>query len=290
MLPEFDLTLAESLPHALAVLAERAPAVKPIAGGTNLIVDMRARRACPLALVDISRLRELQGIRRNDGQVVVGATTTVAELLASELVEQFGLPLKQAAAVFASPLVRNRATVGGNLADASPAADTAPALLVLDAVVDLVSQAGTRCVPLEDLVLGPRKTSLEPHELLAAIRWPVPSPSCTSGFRKLGLRKADAIAVASAAVLLERDANGRCLEARIALGAVAPRPVRAYEAEAILRGQRVTVESIREAARLSAAVAVPISDLRGGADYRRRMVEVLVRRLLEEATNADQAD
>jgi CO/xanthine dehydrogenase FAD-binding subunit len=280
MLPEFDLLMPQTLPEALEMLAEGAPQAMPLAGGTNLIVDMRSGRHRPSVLINIARLGELRGIRRENGQIVVGGGTTITELMADPLVVEHGAPLKDAATVLASPLIRNRATVAGNLVDASPAADTVPPLLVLDAEVELTSQAGTRRVRLEDFLVGVRQTLRKPDELLTAIRWPVPPSHSAAAFYKVGLRKADAIAVVSVAVMVEYDDEGRCEQARIALGSVAPRVIRAHVAEDALRGQSLTDKVIAEAAHLSAKATNPIDDIRGSAAYRRRAAKALVRRLL----------
>lgn len=297
MLPEFNLLMPQTLPEALKMLAEGAPEAAPLAGGTNLIVDLRSGRCHPAVLVNVAGLSELRGIRREDGHIVVGGGMTIAELMANPLIIKHGAPLKQAAAVLASPLIRNRATIAGNLADASPAADTAPPLLVLDAEVELTSRSGTRCVPLQDFLVGVRQTLRRPEELLTAVRWPLPPPSppraggsgggneggSAAAFYKIGLRKADAIAVVSVAVMVEYGDDGRCGQARIALGSVAPRPIRAHAAEDVLRGQPLTGEVIAEAAHLSAEATSPIDDVRGSANYRRRVAEALVRRLLGKA-------
>jgi CO/xanthine dehydrogenase FAD-binding subunit len=289
MLAEFDLWRPQTLPEALALLADKAPEAKPLAGGTNVLVELRdgAHRAdgahAPQALVDLSKVRELRGLQKQDGHVVIGGGTTLTELLTHPLIAEHGALLKEAAAVFANPLVRNRATVAGNLADASPAADTAPPLLALGAAVQLASRNGSRWVPLQDFLVGVRKTLRQPDELLVAVGWPVPTPQSASAYSKFGLRRADAISVLSAAVLVERDEAGHCRQARIALGAVAPRPFRAHTAEDRLKGQALTAETIAEAARLAAEAARPIDDIRGSAAYRRRIVEVTVRRLLTQA-------
>ena len=174
MLPEFDLLQPKTIPEALAILAERRAAVMPVAGGTNVLVDLRAGKHQPQALVDVARLPGLRGIHREDGHLVIGGGTTISDLLYDPLIAQHAPALQEAAAVFANPLIRNRATVGGNLADASPAADTAPPLLALDAEVELASQSGTRRVPLVDFLVGVRKTLRRPDELLIAVRFPVP--------------------------------------------------------------------------------------------------------------------
>lgn len=282
MLPTFNLLMPKTLPEALNMLAEGAPDVAPLAGGTNLIPDMRGGRQRPGVLMDLSKLDKLRGIWREDGRIVVGGGTTIAELLTDPLIAGHGAPLREAAAVLGSPLVRNRATVGGNLVDGSPAADTAPPLLVLGAEVELASYTITRRAPLEDFFVHVRDTIRKPNELLLSVRWPAPAPGSVGAFRKLALRKADAISVVSAAVLVEPDENGACRRARIALGAAAPTPIRVHAAEDALRGRTLTDEAIAEAAHLATEAVSPIDDIRGSADYRRRVVEVLVRRLLTQ--------
>ncbi len=282
MLPEFDLLRPQTLPEALALLAEQAPEVMPLAGGTNVIVELRDGHPCPQCLMDVSRLRELRGIRRDDGHIVIGGGTTITELLAHPLITEHGLPLKQAAAGLGNPLVRNRATVAGNLVDASPAADTAPPLIALGAEVELTSKTRTRRVPLDEFMVGVNKTLIQPDELLTTLRWPAPPARSAAGFYKIGLRKADACSVVNAAVMIVWDSNGHCQQARIAIGAAAPRPVRAREAEAALVGQPLKTDVIAEAAHRAAQATRPIDDIRGTAAYRRRMAEVIVRRLLTQ--------
>ena len=282
MLPEFDLLHPKTVPEALAMLAEDG--AMPIAGGTNVVVDLRAGKHHPAALVDVTRLAGLRGIQRVNGHLVIGGGTTITDLLHDPLIARHAPALREAAAVFANPLIRNRATVAGNLVDASPAADTAPPLLVLDAEVELSSQGGVRRVPLADFLVGVRKTVRRPDELLTAVRIPLLSAAGSANhFHKLGLRKADAISVLSAAVALTWDAAGRCASARIALGALAPRPLRATAAEDVLLGQALTPTLIAEAARLAGEATRPIDDIRGTAAYRREVTEVIVRRLLAQA-------
>ena len=292
MLPEFDLLRPCTLPEALALLAEQAPNVMPLAGGTNVIVELRDGHPCPKTLMDVSCLPELRGIRRDDGcvvpndrvvpNVVIGGGATIAELLTHPLIVEHGLPLQQATAVLANPLVRNRATVAGNLVNASPAADTAPPLMALGAEVELTSQAGSRRVPLDEFMVGVNKTGIRSDELVTAIHWPVPPARSAAGFYKIGLRKADACSVINAAVMVVWDESGRCQQARIAIGAAAPRPVRARRAEAALQGQPLTDDVIADAAHLAAQATQPIDDIRGTAAYRQRIAEVIVRRLLTQ--------
>ena len=317
MLPEFELLMPHTLPEALDLLAQGGPDVVPLAGGTALLVDMRGGylRHLPESageytrepfgkvecLMDVSHLpasSEPFGkveCQQENGHVVVGGGVTIAGLLDDPLVARYGPVLGQAARRFANPLVRNRATLGGNLAYASPAADMAPPLLVLGAEVELASLAGTRRVALEDFLLGVHQTVRRPDELLTAVRWPLPAPQAVGAYRKLALRQATAVSVVSVAVMVEFDAEAspprsggfsdrspRVTSARIALGAVAPRPVRAHAAEEVLRGQPLTPEAIAEAARLAVEATCCIDDLRGSATYRRRVTEVLVRRALTD--------
>ena len=281
MLPEFDLLKPASLDEALALLARYGEDAQPIAGGTNTLVELRERYAGPPVLIDIGRLPELRGITlaRGGSHMSAGACVTIAELLRDPLVTRHGAPLQQAARDFASPLVRNRATVGGNLADASPAADSAPPLLALDAEVELASANGVRCVPLDQFFAGVRKTVRRPDELLTRVFWPV-AEKRAGAWHKFGLRRADAISVISAAVTAEGNGDGRCHRATVALGAVAPTPIRVPEAEALLCGAEWTPEVIAEAAAIAARETQPIDDLRGSAGYRRHITEVIVRRLL----------
>jgi len=278
MLPPFELLTPRSLAEAVEMLAAR-PEALPLSGGTSLLVDCRGGRVAPSCLLDLSRVEELRGIERSDDALTIGAATTIAEISSDPSIAEHAGILREAATAFANPLVRNRATIGGNLAYASPAADCAPPLLALGAEVELGSARETRAVPLHAFFLGVRSTVREPTELLTAIRVPLSPDGARAGYRKLGLRKADAISVVSAAVWAKF--TGRtCDAARIALGAVAPVPLRATSAEAALTDDEMTDEAIREAARLAAATVRPIDDVRASAAYRRRVVEVLVRRLL----------
>jgi carbon-monoxide dehydrogenase medium subunit len=286
MQSEIDLFRPETLQEALALLSEHAPHGKPLAGGTNLVVEMRVGHHQGKSMVDLTRLQELRGIQAQNGHIVIGGGTTVSELLVHPLIATHAAPLRQSAAVFANPLIRNRATVAGNLVDASPAADLAPPLLALGAEVELVCREHTRWVPLDEFMVGVRKTLIQPDELMRSIRWSRPPERSAGAFYKVGLRKADAISVLSAAVMVACDTSGRCTLARIALGALAPRPLRAYEAENALLGQPLRAEGIAEAARLAAEATRPISDIRGTADYRKRVTEVTVRRLLTQAAEA----
>jgi CO/xanthine dehydrogenase FAD-binding subunit len=291
MIPEFDLLIPVSLQQALECMQADTRRANPLAGGTNLVVDMRSGRCSPGVLVNINDLPELHEVELCRGGLRIGSTVTIAELQTNPLVQKYCPVLVEAAHTFANPLVRNRATLGGNLVDASPAADCAPPLLALDAEVELVSLAGSRRLRLVDFFTGVRKTVIRQDEILADVYVPTAEtglPSA-SGYYKIGLRKADAIAVVSAAVLVETGLGQRCTKVRIALGSVAPRPMRAVQAEQSLQGSLLNPQAIQQAGAIAAGEVSPISDLRASAAYRRKMVEVIVSRLLRQTVSQPQA-
>ena len=281
---DFDLLQPQNLSDALAALAQGSSAIRPLAGGTDMLVDIRAKRATPDVLMSLQNLDELRGITRENGTLQIGAATTIAEFLKHpELTKHAAL--RQAAFVFANPMIRNTATIGGNIGSASPAGDMLPPLLALDAQIELVSKDETHVMPLADFFLGPRKTARRADELISNIQLPI--SNFQSVFYKLGLRQADAISLISVAVWLERDGE-KVRAVRIALGAVAPRPMRATRAEKILRGQIFSNTNLKESARVAAEECSPIDDLRASAKYRRRMIEVYTRRMLEQAWSKTQ--
>lgn len=283
-LPAFELHRPRSLDDALQILAE-TPGATPLGGGTCLLVDLRQRKRSADALIDLSRIETMRGIRTEDGALVLGAMTTIAELLTSELVREYAPVLRAACNVFAAPLVRNRATLGGNLAHGSPAADAAPPLLALDANVELQSRNGSRVVPLREFFVSPCQTVRTDAELVTALRVPLCDQGPAWAYEKLGLRKADAISVVSAAAVRMPDDG----TVRIALGAVAPVPIRARAAEEKLGSEAWSTVEIAEAARLAADEARPIDDVRGSAAYRKRQAEILVRRCLERVGEGGEA-
>ncbi|MBI2374276.1 MAG: xanthine dehydrogenase family protein subunit M [Deltaproteobacteria bacterium] len=274
-----------SLEELLVVLGNSGESAKLLAGGTDLMLALRVGRRFG-ALVNITRVEQLRGIAQRAGPgrpgVRLGALVTVAELLRSPLIRSSAPLLWQAADRFASPLVRSRATVGGNLCNGSPAADLGLALLALDARVELESMKGRRTLPIEELFRGPGRTAIEPDEVLVAVDFPSQSEGMRSAFEKSGTRPALEIAVASVAASLELRA-GRVTSARIAYGSVAPVPMRGAKVEELLVGRELTDGLILEAARAAAAEARPIDDVRGTQVYRRRLVGAFVRRALTAA-------
>ena len=277
-----DYYAPATLDEALSKLGQAAGKAQIIAGGTDLLPRIRAGLARPGLLIDL-RLLGLDGIRREGGFLYLGAQVTHTQVLESEIVGRHYPALVAACRQIGGPSIRNRGTLGGNLVNASPAADAAPPLLVYDADILLVQDSGERWLPLAAFFAGPGQTALSSGEILKEIRLPLSARRTAAAFSKLGKRRAMAIAVVSAAVRLAIDEDGGIGAARIALGSVAPRPVRARGAENVLTGRPVNDALIVEAASVAAGETSPISDLRAGGDYRRRMVEVLVRRTLTSA-------
>ncbi len=275
----------DNLAGALDALADAPEGTRVLAGGTDLMVHLRAGKRFP-RLVNVARVSELQALRVWGGALEVGAGVTVARLLRDAEVRRHAALLWQAADRFASPLVRSRATVGGNLVNASPAADLTLALLALDARVELVSRAGgVRSLGVDELVLGPGKTALGAGELVRTVRVPLAKPTAFHHFEKSGPRPALEISVAAVAVAL-RIEDGRVVEPRIACGAVAPVPLRVVPAEQVLAGRELTPALIEEAALAAAKVVRPIDDVRATALYRRRLVAAFVRRSLTAALDS----
>lgn len=279
---DFDLLIPRSLDDALLTLARADHSIQALAGGTDMMVNVRARLVQPDVLVSLNDIAELRGVERVNGSIRIGAGTRINDFLTDPLLLEHADLARQGAYVFANPMIRNLATVGGNIATASPAGDIIPPLLALNGEIELAHKNETRRLPLREFFIGPRKTVRRADELILNLYLPVNQPHTAGGFYKLGLRQADAISVVSVAAWLKRDGE-KVQDVRIALGAVAPRPLRAERAEAVLRGQRFTDSLFSEAARVAAGESSPIDDLRGTAAYRRRMAQVYVKRMLEKA-------
>lgn len=250
-----------------------------IAGGTDVIPQMQAGRFQADRLIDLSRVTELSYIEPKNGSTIeIGGLTNYMRLINSPLLQAEAPLLVQAAELVGAVQTRYRGTLGGNIANASPAGDTLPPLLALNAAVTLVSAAGERTLPLVDLLQGPGKTALARNEVIHHISFDRLPANAKSIFLKLGNRRGMAIAVVSVAVLLQLDQARRVEEVRIALGAVAPTPIRCPRAEAVLKGQPLTEALIEATAASATHECAPIDDVRASAGYRRQMVKVLVRR------------
>jgi CO/xanthine dehydrogenase FAD-binding subunit len=274
----FDYIAPKNLEVALIELRHNPGAVV-IAGGTDVIPRWRNGLLETDLLIDL-KLLKLSYISIEANQVRIGACTTFSQLLTSAMLSEHFPVLVEACRQIAAPPIRNRGTLGGNLVNASPAADAAPPLLAYDAELVLAKPGSIRNVPVEEFFIGPGMAVKKPDEILTEIRIPLAHSKTTSAFLKLGKRQAMAIAVASVAVRISLSNAGEATKARIALGSVAPTPLRARKAELFLEGKQPRDEVIHAAAQLAQGEASPISDIRASKEYRSRMVEVLVRRAL----------
>lgn len=273
-----------SLEEALAILA-RDSAARPVAGGTDLVVASRqGRKPLPESIIAIDRIAELDQHAVIDGQLVLGSLTSHAWLASAAAVREGWTALADASSIVGSPATRGTGTIGGNLMNASPAAETTAPLVVLGANVILRAMGrGSRIVPVERLAVGPGRTSADPVELLTTVMVPAPASSSGSAYVRLEYRRAMEIAVVGAAAFVTLAEDGSIAAARVALTAVAPTIVRAPEAEATLVGAPATAETFRSAGAAAAAAARPIDDVRASADYRRAMLAVVVTRTVAAA-------
>jgi carbon-monoxide dehydrogenase medium subunit len=276
----FDYHEPASLSEAVDLGARFGEGGRFLAGGTDLIIQMRRGRLAPQHVVSLRRVRGLDAIEAN-GAVKLGALVTLGALERHRAFQGYLRALVESAEVVGGHQVRNVGTVGGNVANASPAADVVTALLALDADVTCAGPDGERTVPLDDFLVRSGETARRAGELLTSIAFPALDGRSATAFLKAGRRKAMEISVVCVAARLTVDPGGeRCVQARIALGAVAPRAWRAREAERFLEGRALTPEALREAGRLAAAGCQPISDVRASARYRRLLVAALVPRVL----------
>lgn len=271
----------QDLDRALELLSEHRDSARIVAGATDLILELeRGLRPGINMLIDITRVHDLDHIRQDDdGWVRMGPLVTHNHCATSPLIIQRAYALARACWEVGAPQIRNRGTLAGNLITASPANDSIPPLMALDARLTLRSVEGERVVPLREFYQGVRRTVLRADELLTEIAFRLPPEAARSTFIKLGLRRAQAIAIVNAAVVLELDGD-QVSTAAITLGSVAPTIVHAEQAEAFLAGRRLDAETIDRAAELAEDSATPIDDLRGSAAYRKQMVRACVRRAL----------
>ena len=280
----FDYVKAKDAGHAVALLAKHGRAARILAGGTDLLVELKSAAHTPEVVIDISRVAGLKGISVTDEGLRLGALVTHSEIIGSALIRDVFPGLVEAARSIGAVQTRNLATLGGNLMTCVPSMDSGPMLLALDARVTVASPGGRRQIPLQELFVGPRKTALGPDELLVEIVIPKRLVGKPAAFQKFGLRKGQALALVNAAASFWIDWDKNSFrEARIALGAVAPTVIRACKAEAYLEGRPITAEAMAEAGRLAAMEAKPISDFRASAGYRRDLIAVLAKRALASA-------
>lgn len=284
-LPRFEYLAPRSVVAVCDVLAEYPGEARLLAGGTDLILQMRRREVAPRYIIGLKGLSELAFIRpQKNGGVAIGAMTTVRTIEFSPLIrERYGL-LCRTAAEMGSPEIRQSATIGGNLAGALPCADFPPALITLGAHVKLKSQQGERLLPLEEFFLGPEQTVVDPSELVTEIQLPAPSPLSDGAYVKFHDRHAMDMTTTgvSAFVTLDQERR-RFRDVKIALASSAPIPLRAKNAEAALRGQAFTEKVVEKAAALACQEAQPRSSWRASRDLRLELIKSLTKRAIRQA-------
>ena len=283
-LREFEYFEPASLDEAVQLLSSAGDGAQVLAGGTDLVVDMKMGRLRPSTVVNVKRIPGLRGIEDDEGGTRIGALTKVTYLEASSLVRERHPALAQAASILASPSVRALATIGGNVGRASPASDLGPALIVHDARATVVGVGGTRDELVERLYVGPGETSLISSDIITHFSLPKPPPGFGSAHVKLGKRGSGtdiALAGVSASVVI--GSNGEILDCRIALASLGPTPFRAHATELLLRSEHPTETLLEAAAESASGEARPIGDMRASASYRTTLARVLTLRALRGA-------
>jgi len=278
----FEYVEAKGLEEALSVLKELGGKARVLAGGTDLMVQIREGRVLPEVVVGLEGIEGLDYIRYEEGEGLrIGALTPIRSLERSPVLRERLPILSHAASQLGSVAIRNVGTVGGNLCNAAPSAETAPSLIAVSARARIAGPGGEREVELEEFFTGPGSTVLSPEEMLLEIRVPEPVAGTRGIYLKHGMRGTIDLAVVGVAAVLRFGPDGEsCKEVRIGLGAVAPTPIRARSAEELLKGRKLTSELIEESAKAAVGDTRCISDVRASAEYRREMVEVFTRRAL----------
>jgi carbon-monoxide dehydrogenase medium subunit len=282
VLPSFKLFTPTTIEEAVSIIQEYQGVSKILAGGTDILVIMKKRLINPNYLINISKIPNLSFIKydRKKG-LSIGPMTTIREIEKSRVIKKEYRLISEAASTFATIQIQNMATIGGNLCNASPAADLAPPLLVVDAEVDLIGIEGEKNVKLEDFFIGPGKSVIKPDEILTEIRAGALPKDAGSCFIKVGRTAEDLSKVNIATILSIR--NNKFSDVKVSLGAVAPIPIRAKKLESFLIGKNVSDKTIDEAAVIASEEVKPITDIRSTAEYRRKVVKVLVKRSIKTA-------
>jgi carbon-monoxide dehydrogenase medium subunit len=279
-LKKFNYCAPASIQEAAAIVTEHEGRAKVLAGGTDLISMMKLGLVTPESIISLNRIEGLDYIREEDGTLRIGALTTIAQILASDLIKQKYFSLYETSLGFATPQVRNMATIGGNICRSSPCANTPPPLMVLGAELVLVGTKSERTVPLDEFITGPGENVLS-GEILKDVIVPIPDDKSGAAFMQLTRNSADLAKINCAAKIT--IGGGMCEDIRIVLGSVSGKPVRAGAAEQSIRGRQVTGEIVKEAAQKAVKDISPISDARSSADYRRQVSKVLVERTVHKA-------
>jgi len=278
----FQYIRPQSLTEACQ-LAYKNPGYSLLAGGTDFMVKLRLQNIRPTIVIDIGDLDELRGICIEDQMICIGAAVTHTELYESMIIRKYAPALAKAASMVGSPQIRNRGTVGGNMGNASPAADTVPTLLAYGATLGITGPNENRKLAVEKLCTGPGRTTLLPGEIIREIYIPMQQSNQGSNFQKLGKRKALAISVVNAAAWIELANDKKITAVRLALGSVAATAIRLYEAEEKLLGKRISDDLIREISLSVRETIHPIDDVRSKATYRKNIANILIKRALEDA-------
>jgi len=277
----FEFSRPNSLEEALSILSQNPGEVRPLAGGTDLIEQVKQGRHEPKIVMDLKNIPELckldwdptEGLR-------IGAATSCSQVYQNQIVRTHFPAIVDAGMLVGSIQIQNRAAIGANVCNAAPSGDTIPALLIYDAKAMIIGPRGSREVPLEEFFVGPGKTVLEGDEILMELMVPPPNPRSHSSYLRFIPREEMDIAVVGVGSMVSLDENGSCSTARVALASVAPTPVRAFHAESVLTGNRPSKLLIEEAAQNAVLDSNPISDVRGTAEYRKNLVKVLTSRTL----------
>jgi len=281
---QFKYISPKTKEEVLEILKQEKSEACIVAGCSNVLPYIKDKKLPAKLLLDISGIEELNYIKESEDEIYIGAGTTISGLINSKIIREECNILYQAAEQFADPTIRNSATIGGNIADASPAADVAPPLLVLDAVLEVESMDGKREISLKNFFVGPRKTVLHDDEMISSIKIkddPINKNGC---FIKLGLRQAMAISLATVALILEVEKD-KVADVRIAMGSIAPIPLRLIKVEEFLKNKKINDEFIEEAVKKVREEVKPIGDVRASAEYRRYVSGILFKRVFRKLTD-----
>jgi len=279
LLPQFEFHEPRTVDEACRLMGDMGTTARPLAGGTDLLVNMKKKLVAPENLISLDRIEDLKGLRAAGDGLSIGACMKVADVASAPEIQQMFPALAEGASKLGSPLIRNLATAAGNLVSARPAADLPPSLIAFGAELAVRGPSGERTLPVEDLFSGPGLTVLAPDEIVESIRLKKQPQGTGSAYIKLGIRETLEISIVNVAVCLSLEGN-EIKNARIVLGSVAPTPMRAPSAEKVLMGEKPSEALFSKAAEAASWDARPIDDFRASAEYRRDMVSALTRRAL----------
>ncbi|MGD8389548.1 MAG: xanthine dehydrogenase family protein subunit M [Desulfobacteraceae bacterium] len=279
LLPRFEFHEPQTVDEACQMLGDMGANARPLAGGTDLLVNMKKKLIAPENLISLDRIDSIKGVDKLEGGLSIGACMKVADVATAGEIQDMFPALAEGASRLGSPLIRNLATAAGNLVSARPAADLPPSLIAYDAELVIRNAKGERTLPVEELFTGPGVTVLNPNEMVECIRLKNPPGKSGSAYLKLGIRETLEISIVNVAAWFSLE-NDVIKNARIVLGAVAPTPIRAPSAEKALMGEKPSDALFREAGEAAAGDAKPIDDFRASAAYRKDMVSTLTRKAL----------